>query len=114
MRSDAPDGQRSAAAPTAARRGVFCDLCRFEHVVKDGCHPDRLAAPYSRTHIGAIGDCINVAARLMSVANQSEMVVSNAFLQGLPEDVQSRFSDADPVEARNVGRIRAWKLGVPS
>jgi adenylate cyclase len=70
--------------------------------------------PYSRTHMGAIGDCINVAARLMSVASQSETVVSNAFYQGLPEDVQSRFRDADPVEARNVGRIRAWTLGVPS
>lgn len=70
--------------------------------------------PYSRTHVGAIGDCINVAARLMSVAGQSETVASNAFYQGLPEDVQARFSETDPVEARNVGRIKAWKLGVSS
>ena len=69
--------------------------------------------PYSRLHIGAIGDCINVAARLMSAADASETVVSNAFYQGLPEDVQARFRDTDPVEARNVGRIKAWKLGAP-
>ena len=67
--------------------------------------------PYSRLHIGAIGDCINVAARLMSAADASETVVSNAFYQGLPEDVQARFRDTDPVEARNVGRIKAWKSG---
>jgi class 3 adenylate cyclase len=69
--------------------------------------------PYSRMHIGAIGDCINVAARLMSAADASETIVSNAFYQGLPEDVQARFRDSEPLEARNVGRIKAWKLGVP-
>jgi class 3 adenylate cyclase len=66
--------------------------------------------PFSRTHIGAIGDCINVAARLMSIADQGETVVSNAFYQGLPEDRQSRFRETEPIEARNVGRIKAWKL----
>ena len=35
--------------------------------------------PYSRMHIGALGDCINVAARLLSLAVPSELVVSNAF-----------------------------------
>ena len=69
--------------------------------------------PFSRTHIGAIGDCINVAARLMSGADASETVVSNAFYQALPDDVQARFRDTDPVEARNVDRIKAWKLGTP-
>jgi hypothetical protein len=47
----------------------------------------------------------------MNVAGQSETVVSHAVYQGLPEDVQTRFRDTDPVEAHNVGRIKAWKLG---
>ena len=66
--------------------------------------------PFSRTHMGAIGDCINVAARLMNTAGQSETVVSNSFYQRLDNALQSRFVESDPVEARNVGRIKAWKL----
>ena len=70
--------------------------------------------PYSRMHMGAIGDCINVAARLMSAADASETIVSNGFYQRLPEDMQARFRDTEPLEARNVGRIKAWKLGPSS
>lgn len=66
--------------------------------------------PFSRTHQGAIGDCINVAARLMASAGPSEIMVSNSFHQQLPEDAQGDFREVDPVEARNVGRIKAWKL----
>ncbi len=66
--------------------------------------------PFSRTHVGAIGDCINMAARLMAVAGPSEVVVSNSFYQGLDEDSQADFETVEPVEAKNVGRIKAWKL----
>ena len=66
--------------------------------------------PFSRTHMGAIGDCINVAARLMNTAGHSETVVSNSFYQRLDNELQSRFVESEPVEARNVGRIKAWKL----
>jgi class 3 adenylate cyclase len=66
--------------------------------------------PFSRTHIGAIGDCINVAARLMAAAGPGEVVVSNAFHQALDEAGQAGFEALEPVEARNVGRIKAWKL----
>ncbi len=66
--------------------------------------------PFSRLHQGAIGDCINVAARLMAVAVQGEIVVSNAFHQQLPEEAQCNFVEVEPFEAKNVGRIRAWKL----
>jgi class 3 adenylate cyclase len=65
--------------------------------------------PFSRTHIGFIGDCINVAARLMSHATADEIVVSNGFYQRLPEAVRPAFSEVEPVEAKNVGRIKAWK-----
>lgn len=66
--------------------------------------------PFSRTHQGAIGDCINVAARLMSTAGPSEVVVSNSFHRQLPEEVQGDFREVEPIEARNVGRIKAWKF----
>jgi len=67
--------------------------------------------PYSRTHIGAIGDCINVAARLMKLAGPNEIVVSNSLYQQFRAEEQADFSETEPVEAHNVGRIKAWKLG---
>jgi adenylate cyclase len=66
--------------------------------------------PFSRLHIGAIGDCINVASRLLSLAGPGEVVLSNAFHQQLDERHQARCSEIEPIDARNVGRIRAWKL----
>jgi len=66
--------------------------------------------PFGRTHIGAVGDCINVAARLMSAAGPGEVVASNSFLQALDDTSRSKFQEIEPVEARNVGRIKAWKL----
>ncbi|HEY5704115.1 MAG TPA: hypothetical protein VIS96_00910 [Terrimicrobiaceae bacterium] len=65
--------------------------------------------PFSRTHLGFIGDCINVAARLMSHATVDEIIVSNSFYQRLPESARCDFCHNEPVEARNVGRIKAWK-----
>jgi adenylate cyclase len=69
--------------------------------------------PFSRAHMGVIGDCVNMAARLNASANSSEVVVSNTFFQRLPLQLQAEFHELDPLEARNVGRIRAWKLALP-
>ena len=69
--------------------------------------------PFSRLHIGAIGDCINVAARLLALAGPGEVVMSNAFHQSLSEPSQARCREIDPLEARNVGRIRSWRLVAP-
>jgi len=69
--------------------------------------------PFSRTHIGAIGDCINVAARLMSAAGPSEIVASNTFIQSLDVGARSRFEELEPIEAKSVGSIKAWKLSQP-
>lgn len=66
--------------------------------------------PYGRTHVGAVGDCINVAARLMSAAGPSEIAASNSFVQSLGEGPCLKLEEVEPVEARNVGRIKAWKL----
>lgn len=65
--------------------------------------------PFSRTHIGFIGDCINVAARLMSSATADEVVVTNGFYQRLPEAARADFHCQEPIEAKNVGRIKSWK-----
>ena len=66
--------------------------------------------PFSRLHVGAIGDCINVASRLLTFAGPHEVVLSNAFYRRLEEPGQARCTEIEPVDARNVGRIRAWKL----
>jgi class 3 adenylate cyclase len=67
--------------------------------------------PLSRTHMGVIGDSINLAARLNTVSACDEIVVSNTFYQRLPDTLRAQFQELPPVEAKNIGRIRAWKLG---
>ena len=67
--------------------------------------------PLSRTHMGVIGDSINLADRLNGVAGCDEIVVSNTFRQGLPDGVREEFLELAPVDAKNIGRVRAWKLG---
>ncbi len=68
--------------------------------------------PFSRTHVGAIGDCINVAARLMAVAGPGEVAVTNSLYEAVDDEAQMLFREVEPVEARNVGRIKAWKLSL--
>lgn len=69
--------------------------------------------PFSRAHVGAVADCVNVAARLMSSAGPSEIVISNSFHQSLALGTQRRFQEMADVEAKNMGRIKAWKLPSP-
>jgi adenylate cyclase len=64
--------------------------------------------PFSRTYIGAVGDVINMAARLSSSAKPGQIVVSNLIYRALSGDVQKRLRETEPVEATNVGRIKAW------
>ncbi|MGH7331157.1 MAG: adenylate/guanylate cyclase domain-containing protein [Candidatus Rokuibacteriota bacterium] len=67
--------------------------------------------PLSRTHMGVIGDSINLAARLNSVAGCGELVVSNMLYQRLPDTLRAVFQELPPVDVKNMGRVRAWKLG---
>ncbi|PWU25244.1 MAG: hypothetical protein C5B48_02290 [Candidatus Rokuibacteriota bacterium] len=67
--------------------------------------------PLSRTHMGAVADAINLAARLNGMAECDEVVVSNTLYQRLPYAAREGFRELEPVEARNIGRVRAWKLG---
>jgi len=64
--------------------------------------------PFSRTHTGVIGDAINMAARLSSHAQPGQIVVSNIVYQGLCRSSQSLLRETEPIEAKNVGRIKAW------
>ncbi len=68
--------------------------------------------PFSRTHCGFIADSINIAARLMSEGTADEIVVTNSFYKQLSEASRSEFAPLEPVDARNVGKIRAWKTRV--
>jgi class 3 adenylate cyclase len=65
--------------------------------------------PFARSHIGFIGDALNMSARLMAEAQPGEIVVSNAFYQALDEDTQGEFVENQPVVAKNVGTLRSWR-----
>ena len=72
--------------------------------------PGALApAPEPHTH-GRRRRLINLAARLNTVAGCDEIVVSNTLYQRLPDPLRAEFQDLPPVEAKNIGRIHAWKL----
>ena len=68
--------------------------------------------PFGRAPMGVIGDSINMAARLMATAGPNEIVVSNAFYRELDDNAASGFQEIEPLEAHNVGRIKAWKLSL--
>jgi Adenylate and Guanylate cyclase catalytic domain len=64
--------------------------------------------PFSRTYIGAVGDAINIAARLSAHAQPGQIVVSNLIHRHLSFAVQRMFQESESVQAKNVGLIRAW------
>jgi len=66
--------------------------------------------PFCRSHIGVVGDAVNMAARLLAQAETDEIVVSNTFFQTLPGRAQAAFQELEPLEAKNIGLIKAWKL----
>jgi class 3 adenylate cyclase len=59
---------------------------------------------------GAVADAMNLAARLNAIAGPSEIVVSNLLHQALPDTERAAFTELEPVEAKNIARVRAWKL----
>jgi class 3 adenylate cyclase len=76
--------------------------------------------PFSRTYLGAVGDAINMAARLSSHATSGQISVSNLIYRALSFDAQRSFGKTPlAVEAKNVGTIQAWtydasaRAGVP-
>jgi class 3 adenylate cyclase len=65
--------------------------------------------PFGRAHLSAVSDTINMGARLLAAAGPGEIIVSNSLFQRLGRGTQMQFSAMEPVEARNMGRINAWK-----
>lgn len=65
---------------------------------------------FSNSHVGFIGDAINLTARLMTMAGPSEVVVSNSVYRDLPRALQQPFESMEPVEAKNLGMIQCWRL----
>ena len=65
--------------------------------------------PFSRAHLSAVSDTINLASRLMQAAAPSEIVVSNSLYQELDYAHRVQFQEIGSVKARNLGTIRAWK-----
>lgn len=66
--------------------------------------------PFSRAHIGFIGEGLNMAARLMGEAKADEAVLSNGVYRLLDDNLRESLAAMEPIEAKNVGRITAWKL----
>jgi class 3 adenylate cyclase len=66
--------------------------------------------PFSRTHMGAVGDPVDIAVRLLAHAGPGEIAASNAFYQSLPDEAKTVFAETTPVEAPSFGHIRAWRL----
>jgi adenylate cyclase len=69
-----------------------------------------LYRPFCRSHVGIVGDAVNLAARLLSQSATNEIVVSNTYFQTLSDSDQVGFQEMEPLEAKNVGLIKAWKL----
>lgn len=67
--------------------------------------------PFSPSHVGFIGDSLNMSARLMSAAGPSDIVVSNSCYQMLDETDQALFGDVESIEAKNIGQIKCWRYG---
>jgi class 3 adenylate cyclase len=63
---------------------------------------------FSRTHMGQVGDAINMAARLMNMAGPSEIVMTNLLYRQL-QDTIDPLEEQEPVDAKNIGRIKSWK-----
>lgn len=64
---------------------------------------------FQPSHLGAVGDTVNLAARLGSVAKAGEIVVSNALFHALAPELHGAFESIPSLEAKNVGRIKAWR-----
>ena len=65
--------------------------------------------PFSRTHLGFMGEPLNLAARLMVEAVADQAVATNTFYTAVDDTCRRAFEAVAPVEAKNVGLIQAWR-----
>src|SRR5262249_25221620 len=69
-----------------------------------------LLRPFSRTHMDAVADAMNLCARLNAVAGAGETLVSNLLPPATPRVERAACTELEPVEAKNIGRVKAWRL----
>jgi class 3 adenylate cyclase len=65
--------------------------------------------PFSRTHLGFLGEPLNLATRLTAEATADQLVATNTFYTAIDDAWRPAFEAIGPVEAKNVGRIQAWR-----
>lgn len=65
--------------------------------------------PFSQTHLGFLGEPLNLANRLMSEATADQAVATNTFYMAIDDTWRKAFEAIEPVEAKNVGRIQGWR-----
>ncbi len=65
--------------------------------------------PFSRARLSFVGESINLGARLLAAGGPSEIVASNSFHRALGSAAQTEFTPTEPIEAKNLGRINAWR-----
>jgi class 3 adenylate cyclase len=121
---DQRPGYREAALRTALRlRDIGASVAhdwqrQIDHVQPAGGVHVGLAAgrvqlftmrPFDPAHLAVIGDCINLAQRLLASAGPGEIVVSNVLRHAL-RAAPYAFVERAPLEARNVGMVRPWCL----
>jgi len=66
--------------------------------------------PFGRAMFSAVGETINLTARLVDEAGPNKIVVSNTYYQHLDPKHQTEFKELEPIEAKNIGTIKAWKF----
>ena len=69
--------------------------------------------PFDVGHLGAFGDCINVASRLLHTAGPDEIVLSNVLRQALSDDEYS-YEERPTIDIKNYGPVASWRLVAPS
>jgi class 3 adenylate cyclase len=68
--------------------------------------------PFGRALLSAFGDTMNLTARLVDVAGPSKIVISNTYYQNLDQKTQAEFKELEPIEAKNIGTIKAWQYSL--
>jgi class 3 adenylate cyclase len=83
--------------PTGMRCGAALGKVLFISENRDGKHP-----------IHAISESINLSARLQSAAEPNTFVIANRLRKSYFAD-DPDFVEMEPLEAKNIGEVRAWK-----
>lgn len=66
---------------------------------------------FSTSHVGFIGDAINMTARLMNAAGENEIVVSNRLYKRLSRHTKERhLKSCRPWDAKNIGEVMCWRF----